>query len=618
VDKVSDQPIKNNSKMLYLQAKNQFEAAKKKFEDGTIKTETTLIQSVFKAFQDFFVSMGKPMMKPRFAPEGGPPWSEDYNTMMDEIKQDLELMYQEIDILGRSLYTDFNHNMVQHSIIDNEYEQVADKLKDLELLATNLSANGRIVFHRNDFVNKDKIDFDRIVGTAAHIENGVVTLQQSQAINLAESAQVTIIPGNKTYNNFIIGSESNGFPGNNHEVTVLPGASPTDGTYQYQFVGAKNNHSAYGAVLDGNPNTWFEYELVNIRSQDKQGVAKNLGFSYQVDGNQLIEWARDPEDGVLKLHMQIILNEVKYINNININMYTPPNQGAKTAIVKNILISDGQNAPTSVISPNKKDDDYTFHFTPRKAKVISILFEQPHKYYCDIGHIYYEQKREIEDSTSYVFDTLTKKTKPAHLPRIEGPMMSLQDIGVEVKVTDQSVDAYYPMQTKDNEGVALEDIIHNMTRTINNESIENGIERFEGWRYCIGIRDIQIFSCEYAKTGEIVTEPYFFDKPLEKITLSVNEDIPMEFYQDDPASKYKWIKYFVSIDDGATWYPITPLERQDYSSGGEPEPPKIYTIQKVDKASQKAENKVGYIESEYPVYSIRLRILFERPDEVEG
>ncbi|QHW35630.1 hypothetical protein GZH47_32550 (plasmid) [Paenibacillus rhizovicinus] len=69
---MSNEPIKNNSQMLYLQARFQFEQAKAKFDDGTIKSDTKLIQTVFKAFQDFFVSAGQPMMIPRYAVDGGP------------------------------------------------------------------------------------------------------------------------------------------------------------------------------------------------------------------------------------------------------------------------------------------------------------------------------------------------------------------------------------------------------------------------------------------------------------------------------------------------------------------------------------------------------------------
>jgi len=594
---MTNQPIKNNSKLLYLQARYQFEKAKKKFEDGSIKTESKLIQEVFQAFRDFFISVGKPMMIPRYAIDGGPPWSKDYNDMMDEIRQDLELLYQEVDIIGRALYADFNHNVVQHTMLQSEYNQVADKLKDLELLSSNLSANGRIVFCRNDFANKDKIDFDRIVGTPAHIENGAATLKRKSQTNQSQNGTVTIVPGNKTYKSFILGSESNGFPGNNAEITVSPDGTMT-GDYIYRFVGEKNNHGNYGAVLDGDANSWFEYELVNVRDHDKQTLAKNLGWDYQVHGNQTLRWARDPENGVLKLHMQVVLPEVTMINHININMYTPPNHGAKTAIVKDILVSDGTNAPVSILSADKRDEDYSFYFAPVKAKVISFLFEQSEKYYTDIGHIYYEQKRQIENGPDYVFDTINKQYTANHLSRVEGPMISLQDLGISVRTDNASIDAYYAPLSASDDAIALDGIISNVSYSINDENIDMGIERFEGWRYCIGIRDIEVFSTEYEESGEIVTEPYYFDQPLDKITLDVVEEGAEN------------LEYYISIDDGANWFPITPISRQAQES----DPPKIYTIQLVDKASQKVSSQSsGYIETEYPVYSVRLRVLMTRP-----
>ncbi|GAK42079.1 hypothetical protein TCA2_4571 [Paenibacillus sp. TCA20] len=609
------EPIKNNSQLLYEQAKAQFDAAKAAFDDGSIKTNTKLIQTVFQAFESFFTSIGQPQMVLRLAPEGGPPWSEDYNNMMDEIKKDMEIMYQEIDLIGRALYTDFNHNMVQHSILQSQFGVIQDKLKDLQLLSSNMQSNGKITFHRNDFLNNDKIDYDRTTGTAASIENGIVTLPQTDSINLSQVAQVTIIPGNKTYDSFILGTESNGFPGNNHEVTVSGGNTQND--YTYQYVGGKNNHAAYGSVLDGNPDTWFEYELVNIRDHDKQNVAKNLGFAYQVHGNQRLNWARDPENGVLKLHMQIILNEATTVNAIDVEMYTPPNQGARTAIVKDILISDGSGMPESVIGSNKKDDDYVFHFAPRTAKVISVLFEQRTKYYTDIGHEYYEQNQQAGSDIDYAMNTATKQVKPGYLPRVEGPLMALQDIGVEVSVKDSSVNAYYPLQGEDASSPVLDDAITSLSRGITQQTIDIGTERFEGWRYTIGIRNINVYSYEYEQSGEIVTEPYFFEQPLEKITLSVDEDNPLMIENAQPGTEYKWIKYFISIDDGATWYPISPLEHQEYNSGGEEAPPKIYTVQQVEKSSQALTTKTGYIESEYPVYSLRLRMLFERPEDEE-
>jgi hypothetical protein len=351
-------PIKNNSQMLYQQARQLFEQAHAKFEDGSIKSEPLLVAAVFNSFQAFFTSMGQPNLKPRYAPEEGPPWSEDYNSMMNEVRMDLELLFKEVDILGRSLYTDFNHNMIQQEILTKQFENVIDKMRDLELYE-GLTQDNRIAFGRDDFLNKEKIDYSRISGVPLELEDGAVTLPQTSRRNIAPEAKVTIVTGNRKKDNFIIGTESNGFPGNNTEIHSVTDDILTNKNYIPTFLGEGNNHGDYSVILDGVPNTWFEYEKVSVREHDKVSVAKNIGWDYQVHENQTITWAEDPENGVLKLHLQMILKEESIINQINCNMYTPPGQGAKTAVVKNILVSDGKSAPRSVMPATKKRTSIT-------------------------------------------------------------------------------------------------------------------------------------------------------------------------------------------------------------------------------------------------------------------
>ncbi|ARC67399.1 hypothetical protein B14_200188 (plasmid) [Bacillus licheniformis] len=600
--------VKNNSEMLYTQARQLFEEAKTKFDNGTIKSEPLLIQSVFNAFQEFFVSIGQPNFKPRYASEYGPPWSEDYNDMMSELLKDLELLFREVDILGQSIYTDFNHNMVQQEALKKQYEQVLNRMNDLEVFAGRNETG--LEFGRDNFLNKDKIDYSRISGEPLEIVDGAVTLPQIDRINVAKDATATIIIGNRQENKFILGTESNGFPGNNTEIHSVTDDVLTSKNYTPTFIGEENNHCDYSAVLDGSPNTWFEYEKVNVRDHDKIKVAKNLGWDYQVYENQTIRWAEDPDDGVLKLHIQITLPKEKVINQINCNMYTPPNYGAKTAIVKNILVSDGKQVPKSIMPIDKSDDQYSFHFSPVKAKIISVLFEQPHKYITDIGHIFYEKKMQVEDESEYAMDAATKKYKYA--PRVEGPDIMLEDLGINVKVNETSVDASYPgLEANGQNKSSIGETINRLTNNVDLETVEMGVEKFEGFRWCIGIRDIEIYSSEYAEEGELVTHPFYFENPIDKISLDVDESIPESFISND-AMKYNWLSYFVSIDDGATWNPITPLKQQILS---DQQPPKIYTVRTVETSDQILDSKEAYIESEYPVYSMRLKIVGKRPTE---
>ncbi len=57
--------VNNESKLLYLQSRYQFEKAMEKFNSGKINTEPQLVQTVFQFFLDFFTQMGSPNVIPR-------------------------------------------------------------------------------------------------------------------------------------------------------------------------------------------------------------------------------------------------------------------------------------------------------------------------------------------------------------------------------------------------------------------------------------------------------------------------------------------------------------------------------------------------------------------------
>lgn len=601
----------SESSLLYSQAKNLFEKAKIAIDSGTLRTETQLVYEVFSAFNAFFESVGKPNLVVRHAPEGGPPWSEDYNDMMDEIKADLEMLYAEVELIGQTLYTDFNHNTVQHDALNVRYNDILDRMKDLELYSG--IANNAIQFANENFLNADQIDFSRSSLTAADVSNGSASLPIKSRVNISPNSQVSIITGNVETGKYIIGSASNGFPGNNTEVHTVTDGILTTQKYTPTFVGDQNNHGNYASVIDDNANTWFEYEKISVRDHDKITVAKNLGWSYQVNGSMNIEYVGEPTNGVLCLQMQIVLPEESIINQIFFNMYTPPNYGAKTAKIKDILVTDGRVPPYSIIPEGHNKEGYNYSFDPVSAKIIYVLFEQPEKYATDIGHIYYEKTSASNRTSDYALGGESNSSKYAQ--RIDGPSIPLSSLGIKVESNKTKISADYPLiNASEYRENALSEIINGLSTSIEDKDADIGIEKFEGWRWCIGIRDIEIYSCEYEDEGEIVSKPFFFDKPVEKITLGTSEVLPASILEDYQ-TKYNYLSYYVSIDDGGTWHPITPMSHEIFS---ENQPPKLYTVRTVGTDSMKLTNKNAYLESETPVYSLRVKVVIKKPETVSA
>lgn len=148
------------------------------------------------------------------------------------------------------------------------------------------------------------------------------------------------------------------------------------------------------------------------------------------------------------------------------------------------------------------------------------------------------------------------------------------------------------------------------------EYIEKKIGVFDGWRYLIGIRDIDIRNRKYTDTSEIVTKKFQTIKPIKKILLYSNEIIPEQFLEAGLEMRNDWIKYYISIND-TDWYRISPMH---HNQVGDLEiSPKIYEINSRDSIEERINtiNK-GYILSTVPIDSVRLKIILTRPEGMDA
>jgi hypothetical protein len=133
-------------------------------------------------------------------------------------------------------------------------------------------------------------------------------------------------------------------------------------------------------------------------------------------------------------------------------------------------------------------------------------------------------------------------------------------------------------------------------------------------RWAIGIREIGIYSYEYAQTSEIVSVPFLSPREILKVSLRVNEQVPRLY-----PNTQSWIQYFVSGDGGKNWHRINPLDKPSVFTGESGKPlPRIINFN-ADFASENSdENK--FITVEEPVKSIKFRAVLTRPggEEYEG
>jgi hypothetical protein len=268
-------------------------------------------------------------------------------------------------------------------------------------------------------------------------------------------------------------------------------------------------------------------------------------------------------------------------------------------------------------------------FPARTAKFIKFEFTIEKPYTENIAHLYWEET--YTDVYSYSFCGITySKRKKKHKNRIEGPGIN------KTKIEDISKDYAKEMQDKVTTtaaaaimasvgfalgpltalAVALTSMLFSSKVERKNYQVKSGLDIYsDGWRWCLGIKGIDVYSYIYQEKSVFMSKNFTLDRPIKEISLSVSEMIPVEFYQDDWATSNQWIKYYVSIDDGGHWYQISPLERTP-NGGEESFPPKVVSVVSAG-VEEESSNTKTYIQATEDVKQIKLMAELNRPTKEE-
>lgn len=299
-------------------------------------------------------------------------------------------------------------------------------------------------------------------------------------------------------------------------------------------------------IIDNKPNTWFEYQSLD-----------NIEF----------------------LRMKLILElEPAIINMISILPFYPAKSLNSTTIKSIRLSNDGINY-TSITNSIELTSDTTTQ--------IPITFDMPSNY---------------KGSGIWLFKPM--ETKYVEIV-IDQMLPYKETLGRTV----------YKKINTDNELVIDEhEVPENIRKApagryaVNGYYIDKSIEVYEGNRYAIGLRDICIYSATYEMASEITSTTFAVDKPIQSLTMHVNEYVPNEL-ADTLSMRNEWIKYYVSFDD-INWIRISPMTHMPLN--GEQLPPKIIAINSKDKML----NIYNYTTSRN-VQTFRVKITIQRPEDMD-
>lgn len=277
---------------------------------------------------------------------------------------------------------------------------------------------------------------------------------------------------------------------------------------------------------------------------------------------------------------------------------------------------------TDTLSPDKFKyaGQGIWTFAPRKVSMIKFSLRQPQSYIKDYEVLKYETKQEFttttEKTNSFLWWTNTGTTVDHHteIRIIELPYLEGLINGLDVLSLDSG--------TQGVEDRAWTDFLwygsKQITTQVNPETIIRQWRetKYDKTRFAIGVRDIGLYSYEFAETSEIVSQPYHSPKPVSKVSVSVDEFIPKAFYLNAPGSENNWIKYYISVDDGTSWNRISPTNHNMT-----PDENSIYNIPQIininsDISVEERENPLAYIDTSEPVYQIRFKAVLTRPEDI--
>lgn len=526
----------------------------------------------------------------------------------DPRREDVEMLY---DFIGRELDSLYAHIETMEKSIEEQRlmnESGASRIKARVAEVKNLFTDARAIIDAKDrirtssefFLSDGNIDYGRISGEPLVVRAGSVALPYaSEPVVLNNSARVTIIPGTYTDGLGVVGTESNGFPGNNHEVRVSASKGLDEGGIYggMSFIGGPERHADLSAVLDGNGDTWFEYERISMRPTERELLAKNRNLDYEVGGGKYIPYLAEQSNEPLVLSVLIRLDEARWVNEIDVRPYIPTNYGAKAPKVTDVRVAKEFEPAVSVLKREPVDGEWVFRFAPIFATSIQIQFTQEKGYPTDIGHLVFEEVKESEGQR-LTMDSEDLTLVPEKPIEIDGPVLKIADMGFDVEETPTGMKVTYGSQDiSTTRAKALRESHQQIIDSLDPKTTRMSVRKIEAMRQVIGLRDIVIKEATYLQKGELVTKPITFDEPLKRITLEADAT---------PESNVAGVevRYHVSIDDGNTWHPIQPMN-SELGEGA----PKMYRIATEDDVS---ESMVPVLRSSRDVYGIRFKMTMEQ------
>lgn len=569
----------NKSNLINAKYNKMISNVLNEYKTENIKSETEFLYRVNLATKTFIENLKVPIFK--YNPVKSTPSSSDINIFNDAI-DDVSVLFDEYINLADNLNSVSSELTAYMKMLNTSSNKLTKVIDQLESNVNEIHDNKHYIF-TDTFNNKENSLLEEEHTDVCKIDtlNGVLTLSTNVEIDYSSSISFEIL------------NSSNGFPGNTHEVESING--------RLSFVGENDSNINMYNMNDGKESTYFEYESYKV-SDDVYLKCNGFGFDY-AEG---VSWLT--EDDSLNLSIKAVFTETKMCNWISIKPFVASEKNSNAAILSSVIVSDGL-FNTQEIKINKSfSDSNIVTFDPQEIRYIIFNITQKYSYETSIGHFY---TLKLSNDIN-IFDKINKENY--RLMDRYKPSVSLLGLTYDPN-NKQYIQPNY--ETFNESGINMNELKNELftVKSPSNDDEYNDIEMITGYRYSIGVKEIQVANNLFNETSIYCSIPYETVENIKSIELESTDFIPVNFkeafyakYPDRTFDPSEYINYEISFDNGNVWYGIQPKHRVHYG-------PCCYYINSDTLPSMRRTRNIKYINRLLDTKSVMLRITLNRPEE---
>jgi len=489
---------------------------------------------------------------------GEPPSSEKMNRFFSDLKNNVNISSKQLDYLLAKTINIFNLFNLE---IENEKKyskRIFSKTKILQMYSQSPAED--LVYIGDTFDNQDYVDLSKMSQSQNPLfDSGSMSVQITSSAKW-NPARVKI-------------NSSNGVPGNN--LLAVRKFDESTGETISHYYKDKASSLNINSAFDGNPLTYYEYEIFNVeRAAD---ASSELEFSYIVDSpiiknaaqNSLFNWAKHDLKEPLKFDFVMSSSNESLANSIRI---TPYFGSSKTVKVSHVYVTDKQGKTEDILNQSIYIgssiesfysntgfkyfvDSATLRFPTRNVLDIQIIMEQNDYEVVDILHSYWiTDYSGSKNDNSPFFGSV--KFNPDSLSRDIYQEVSYNKAEIVPPITNPTLFSRNEILRKEISVSLKKRAVGSSSESIETYKVPVKLEKdiLKARRMSIGIRDVLVENVDLADSAEMISMPYYFDKPVESVMLSVESDSSVF------SSSSSLISSYISVDDGKNWIKINPTQ----------------------------------------------------------